>query len=134
MKYIKFSSAIIFASVCFFPNVNVYAAEFCSVAQAALSKNQLTLSLQHQIIASSERVFQSQHINGPKLDLLADLSTRNAQQGRAGLLKEGTLALSYNQTLYDSGTADLLALQAQENRKLLKMDLIATEQNSIVDA
>lgn len=109
------------------------AAEFCTIANAAVQKNQGLTAILHQLDASKERIFQAKNVNGPKLDLLAGLSAYTARQGSSDITKDGNISLSYSQTIYDHGQAKALEAQAVGNDKLLGLDLAASRQQIIVE-
>lgn len=129
----KKSFGIITIIACFFSGSAVQAAEFCTLANAALQKNQGLLAIRHQLDASKERIIQTQNINGPKLDLLASLSAYTANQGSKTINKDGNIALSYSQTLYDHGLASAFEKQARSNDELLNLELAASGQQTIIE-
>lgn len=128
-----FAAILSISSVSAFQVSSVHAAEFCSIATAAVQKNQGLHVLRHQLDASQERIIQARNINGPKLDLLASLSAYTAQQGSTKINRDGSIALSYSQTIYDHGAAKALENQAIGNKKLLELDMAASEQRTIVE-
>lgn len=133
MNVMRLSFATLAAIGCFFSVSVANAAEFCSLANAALQKNQGLEAIRHQLDASKERVYQSLNINGPKLDLLASLSAYTSKQGSTSINKDGSISLSYSQTLYDHGQAEALQRQARGNQELVKLDLAANSQQTIIE-
>lgn len=128
----------IIAAITFFSSVftavsTVQAAEFCTLASAALQKNQGLHAIRHQLDASQERIIQADNINGPKLDLLASLSAYTANQGSKTINKDGNIGISYTQTIYDHGLADAYQKQARSNNELVNLELAASSQQAIVD-
>lgn len=129
----RLSLGIIAIITCIYSVSVAQAAEFCTLASAALQKNLGLLALRHQVEASEQRIYQSQNANGPKLDLLANLSAYTTKQGSSEITKDGNISLSYSQTLFDSGEAQALEMQARGNRDLVDLELAASGQQTIVE-
>lgn len=133
MKFLKLSMATLVAASCFVSTAQAHNGEFCVLAKSALHKNHNLQSIRHQLEASGERIIQSENVNGPKLDLLANLSAYSARQGSTTIDTNATLALSYSQTLYDSGLSEARVGQANSNKQLLNLDLTSSSRDTIVE-
>lgn len=133
MKFVKKTTSV-FAVIIGLNAFNVaHAAEFCTLATAALQKNHSLSAVRHQLSASKEKIFQSQNMNGPKLDLLANLSAYTAQQGSSEIDTNGTLAIKYSQTLFDNGYNKALTEQATSNSKMVGLELAVNSQKTILE-
>lgn len=132
MKFFKLSMATLVAASCFVGTAYAHNGEFCVLAKSALHKNHNLEAIRRQLEASDERIVQSNNINGPKLDLLANLAAYSAAQGSQNIDTNATLGLNYSQTIYDSGFSDARIGQANSNKQLINLDLAASSRDTIV--
>ncbi|PCI86197.1 MAG: hypothetical protein COB24_10250 [Hyphomicrobiales bacterium] len=133
MNFIKLSMATFVATACLISTAYARNGEFCELAESALYKNYNLESIRQQLNASDERIIQSKNVNGPKLTLLGNLLAYSEEQGSTNITNNATLALSYSQTLYDSGLNDARLGQANGNKQLLNLDLAAGSRDTIVE-
>ncbi|MBL1421060.1 MAG: TolC family protein [Alphaproteobacteria bacterium] len=133
MNFIKLSMATFVAAGCLISTAYAQNGEFCVLAKSALYKNYNLESLRQQLNASDERIIQSKNANGPRLSLLGNLLAYSEEQGSTNITNNATLALSYSQTLFDSGLSDARTGQANGNKRLLNLDLAASSRDTIVE-